>query len=264
MNELHIPAATPLARTKKAYEPRVNVLHEPKGTEERLPFTVRLVRNEDDLAKAVQIRHIAYARHMPLFADALSTPEMDDTEDGAVILLAESKLDGSPLGTARIQTNRYRPLNMEQSIELPIWLKDQSIAEVRRLAVAPGNPGRLVKMILFKACFLYCQQNGLEWIVVAARPPVDRSYEKLLFRDVLAGKTFIPLPRENNVPHRVLGLEIETLKAHLTQTKHPLLNFFCYIQHPDIDVGSEVPGRPARTVVPENLPANAPASPLDR
>ena len=89
--------------------------------EESLPFTVRLVRDEEDLNKAVQIRHSAYARHMPTVAESLRYPERADTEDGVVVLLAESKLDGTPLGTARIQTNQFRALALEESVEFPGW-----------------------------------------------------------------------------------------------------------------------------------------------
>ena len=50
---------------------RTGAPNAPAMTEELLPFTVRLVRDEDDLNKAVQIRHSAYARHLPDFAETL-------------------------------------------------------------------------------------------------------------------------------------------------------------------------------------------------
>ena len=37
--------------------------------EERLPFTVRIVRSEEALHKAVAICQAAYARHVPAFAE---------------------------------------------------------------------------------------------------------------------------------------------------------------------------------------------------
>ncbi|OGP03158.1 MAG: hypothetical protein A2Z93_01855 [Curvibacter sp. GWA2_64_110] len=209
-----------------------------RQTTEYLPFIIRPIRDQGDLRKALEVRHAAYARHMPLFADALRSPEADDLEDDVMILLAESKLDGSSLGSARIQNNLHRPLNLEQSVDLPPWLKEKRLAEARRLSVAPGSPGRLVKMALIKACLMYSFANQLQWSVLAARPPLDRSYEKLLFRDLLEGETFIPLPRENNVPHRVLGLDMENLEAAYTQAQHPLLGFFCHTRHPDIHVGN--------------------------
>ena len=38
-------------------------------TEERLPFTVRVARNESQLHKAVSIRQRAYGRHVPALAE---------------------------------------------------------------------------------------------------------------------------------------------------------------------------------------------------
>jgi len=203
--------------------------------QEYLPFTVRQVGNQNDLDRAIRLRHLAYSRHLPEFAEALKEPEADDRADDAIILLAESKLDGSPIGTVRIQTNLHAPLNVEHSIALPQSLAGKSIAEVRRLAVAPGSAGRLVKMVLIKAVYLYCRDNHLDWILVAARPPLDRTYEQLTLRDLLDGRTFIPLPRDNNVPHRVLGAPIVDLPARFAAVRHPLYDFFFVASHSDID-----------------------------
>ena len=54
----------------------------PKMIEEVLPFTVRLVGDDDDLNKAVKIRHSAYSRHLPLFAETLRVLLIDgDPQD---------------------------------------------------------------------------------------------------------------------------------------------------------------------------------------
>lgn len=217
---------------------RINAQNAPTMTEERLPFTVRLVRNEDDLNKAVQIRHSAYARHMPTVAETLKSPEKVDTEDGVVVLLAESKLDGSPLGTARIQTNQFRPLGLEQSVEFPDWLKGQSLAHISRLGIVQGSGGRLVKLMLFKGLFKYWEQNGIEWAVVAARSPLDRMYVQLLFQDVFPGQGFIPLPHMNNIPHRVMAFEVGTARERWRMANHPLMNFLVFTDHPDLDVST--------------------------
>ncbi|MEY4536058.1 MAG: hypothetical protein RL171_209, partial [Pseudomonadota bacterium] len=73
--------------------------------EESLPFTLKIVRTQAELDKAVLIRQAAYDRHLPDFAKSLVKPEAADYEKGTVVLLAESKEDGSPVGTMRIQTN---------------------------------------------------------------------------------------------------------------------------------------------------------------
>ncbi len=208
---------------------------------ERLPFTVSIARSDEQLRKAVTVRHAAYARHVPAFAERMKAPERCDLEGGVVVLLAESKLDGSPLGTMRIETNRYRPLALEQSVELPDWLQGCSLAGASRLGVGLGRIGRVVKTALFKAYFSYCEQVGIDWMVIAARAPLDRQYEALLFRDVFPEQGFIPLRHASNMPHRVLAFEVETAEERWSAAHHPLFNFFRRTHHPDLDLRRETP-----------------------
>ena len=203
---------------------------------ERLPFTIKRVQSDEDLWKAVRVRHAAYARHVPEFAKSLDAPEECDYERDTVILLAESKLDGTPLGSARIQTNLTQPLHVESSVELPLWLQAQRMAEVTRLGIGEGRIGRLVKIALIKACFAYCEQNRVQWAVVTGRAPIDRQYEQLLFSDVFADKRAVPLRHVGNIPHRVMAFEIATGEARWAAAQHPLLKFFRHTRHPDIDV----------------------------
>jgi hypothetical protein len=203
--------------------------------EERLPFSVRVVRSEEALQKAVAIRQAAYARHVPAFAANLTSPEPNDHDQGSVVLLAESKLDGSPLGTMRIQTNRFNDLSIAKSVELPAWLKNKSMAEATRLGVGLGQTGRVVKTVLFKALYLYCLEAGIEWMVIGARSPLDRQYEALLFQDLFPGQ-FIPLLHANNMPHRVLGFEVGTADERWAAAHHPLYKFMVQTHHPDLDL----------------------------
>lgn len=211
---------------------------DPSIPEERLPFTVRLVQNQSELNKAVQIRHSAYARHVPSFAATLKHPEPSDAQPGVVVMLAESKLDGTPLGTMRIQTNQFSPLTMEQSIELPESLRTRPLAEATRLGVTGERAGSAVKTVLFKAFFLYCQMQGIEWMVVSGRAPIDRQYDRLLFDDVYPGLGFVPLRHVGNMPHRVMSFEVESAEARWAAARHPLFEFVFRTHHPDIDVGT--------------------------
>jgi len=230
-------------------------------TEERLPFTVRLVHNEADLRKAVEIRHLAYARHMPELAAGLKTPEAVDSQPGVILVLAESRVDGTPLGSLRIHTSEHAPLPIEQSIELPAPLANLPRAQVSRLGIAQGVVGRLVKIALIKASFMYCEQTGIKWAVVAARSPLDRQYAQLHFEDIYPEAGYIPLPHMNHVPHRVMGFEIDTGEARWQQAQHPLLRFFRHTRHPDIQL-SGVP-HPLRPRVPASdtpLPTQRPSA----
>jgi len=204
--------------------------------EEAMPFTVKIVRTQSELAKAVQIRHAAYARHVPELAKLLREAEAYDYEEGSVVLLAESKLDGAPLGTMRIQTNFHRPLPLEGSVELPDWLQGRSLAEATRLGIKEGGIGRVVKVMLYKAFFLYCLGEEVNWMVVAGRTPVDRQYESLLFSDVFPGRGYIPLRHIGNIPHRVLAFEPSSAEKRWADAKHPLFDFIFRTRHPDIDL----------------------------
>ncbi len=224
----------------RASEPTISIPASAAGgmtmTQERLPFTVRIVSNEVELSKAVSIRAEAYGRHLPEFAEKLRTPESLDTEPGVIVLLAESRLDGSPLGTLRLQSNAYMPLKVEQSVTLPRWLRDRPLIEGSRLGIVGGSIGRLVKMVLIKATLQFCEQDGIDWAIVAARAPLDRPYDQMMFEDLFPEQGYIPMRHGNNIPHRVLGFEIETGHQRLVDAQHPLLKFMRFTHHPDIDV----------------------------
>jgi len=196
---------------------------------ELLPFTVRVVTSAEELTKAVAIRHAAYARHLePAIADALREPEPLDTLPGVAVLLAESKLDGSPLGTMRIQTNAYRPLTLEASVPLPAWMEGKQLAEATRLGITQDKVGRVVKMVLFKAFYLYCLKQQIDFMVIAGRAPVDRQYERLLMQDVYPGMGYIPLKHMFNIPHRVMHLNVPGAQALWDAADHPMLGYMCH------------------------------------
>lgn len=250
MNQLDLLLSVPdLVKSSVGTLPNVSEL-----TEERLPFTVRIVQTDSELAKAVQIRHSAYARHVPEFAESLTRPEPLDYENGVVVLLAESKLNGAPLGTMRIQTNYFKPLTLEQSLELPDWLQGKVLAEATRLGITDDRAGRVVKTALFKAFYEYCSQVGVEWMVVAGRSPIDRQYQRLLFEDVYPGQGFIPLRHAGNMPHRVMALRVPEVEPKWKEARHPLYDYFFRTGHADIvtripsagDFSSEMTDAPAR------------------
>lgn len=227
------------------------------GAIERLPFTVRRVETEADLLKAVRIRHAAYARHVPDFARSLAQPEAADYDADTIVLLAESKLDGTPIGSTRIRTNLYRPLGVEESIVLPDWLQGKRLVEATRLGIDEGRVGRMVKIALIKACFMYCEDNAIDYSVATGRPPVDRQYDQLMFVDVFPELGLVPLRHVGNIPHRIMAFEIATFQQRWAEARHPMLNFFFHTHHPDIDIGPVAPpslALPQRPLPPATRP----------
>ena len=89
-----------------------------------------------------------------------------------------------------------------------IALQGRPLIEATRLGVTEEKAGRLVKTVLFKACFLYCLRLGIESIVIAARSPMDRQYYRLSYKDVYPDMGYIPLRHAGNIPHRIMSFDV--------------------------------------------------------
>jgi len=251
MNQQHfVSTVQPIPMAKKTMPELARVQAEKMV--EHLPFTISIAQSSTQLAQAVAIRHGAYARHVPSFAETLQVAESLDFDDGVIVLLASSKLDGSPLGTMRIQTNCFKPLELEDSLALPKWLATQRLAEAARLGVTQEKMGRLVKSMLFKAYFQYCQINNIDWMVITARSPVDRQYDRLMFDDVYPGMGYVPVHHVDNMPHRVMKFEIGTAQERWAKARHPMYEFIFNTNHPDINLRASGMA-PRRAVAPSHI-----------
>ncbi len=205
-----------------------------------LPFTVRIVRTDQQLERAVKIRSEAYSRHVPTLGEILGTPELTDRSIDSIVFLAESKRDLEPLGTIRIQTNFSEPLPLENSIKLPREFLDRPIAGVSRLAVKAGMRGRLVKLALFKALHRYCLAKQVEYILIGARPPLDQTYTELGFDDVFEDALPRPLYTAGGLPHRMMSFNVFSAERKWHSISHPLYRFMYETFHPDIEIFSSV------------------------
>jgi len=200
------------------------------------PFTISVAADEERLGKAAGMRSEAYGRHMPELREKLNRIEPLDREAGVCVLVAEAKQGGAAVGTIRIQTNQYRPLLIEQAVELPPS-KGLVLAELSRLAVSQEPIGTMAKLAIFKATYQYCLLAGIDRLVIGARSPLDRQYRGLLFDDLFPGKGMIPLPYVNNVPHHILFLDIPTAAMCWEAARNPMHRFLVEPNHPDIDFG---------------------------
>jgi len=97
------------------------------------------------------------------------------------------------------------------SVELPEWLKATPRSEANRLGISEGRIGRLVKHLLFKAYFQYCALAGIEWMVIAARSPLDRQYDALLFNDCSADSSCRCVTAETSLTG--LGLQVSSART---------------------------------------------------
>jgi hypothetical protein len=221
----------------------------------QLPFRVRIVRTERHLTKAVHIRASSYGRHHPEVAELLQSPEDADRAASALILLAESKADGSALGTMRIETNTRGPLPIEGLLPSDSPYAARTMAFVTRLAVRAGADATLVKLAIFKALHRYCLACQIDWIMVTARPPMDRQYLRLGFLDVYDSGKLVPISWSENIPMRLMALETISCEREWRRIGHPLYAFMINDYTPDIEIFNSVCGVWAR---PRNRIANVP------
>lgn len=220
-----------LQQLDAAIDRRADALTQYK-TVEPLPFVVQQVQSEEDLAKVLHTRVSAYGRHLPELSAKLRDVDAIDQAPSTIIMLAKSKLDGSPLGTMRIEFNDRGPLAIEGSIELRSQLQGKLLAEATRLCVVGDRIGSLAKTVMFKAYFLICEQLGVDYMVVGGRNPVHREYERLLFQP--ESEDFIPMKHGANIPHKVYSLEIASTRQRWRAANHKLCTFMFDTHHPDI------------------------------
>ncbi len=207
-----------------------------------LPFTVRIARTEEHLSKAIEIRALSYGRHFPQVGERFRSPEAADRAAFSLVLLAESKSTGEALGTLRIETNSKGPLAVEGLLPANSTYSGKTIAFVTRLGVKNGPEASLVKLTLFKALHRYCLACQIDWMVVIARPPMDRQYLKLGFEDVYGPDTLIPIQWADNVRMRLLVLETISCEREWRASRNPLYKFMFVDYCPDIAVFSSVTG----------------------
>ena len=221
-------------------------------TSEVLPFRVRIVRNEEQLSKAVHIRAEAYERHWPNLFHQLQAPEAQDRNPNSLIFLAERKSDGTAVGTMRVDTNLVTPLPVTQNIDLPAQFSSRTIAYVTRLGVKQGSTGSLVKLALFKSLHRYCIAKQLYWMLVGVRPPGDRDYLRLGFEDIFVEGELVPIISSGGIPVRLMAFEVISAERRWFASNHPLYKFMFSDHHPDIEIFSSVNGmwsQPRRTAV---------------
>lgn len=200
-----------------------------------LPFTVTIVRSEEDLLRVQQLRQAAYGHHLPALAANFGRPDPVDRWPDVTIFSAQDKASGRVVGSARLQCNRSGPLQIEQSTVLPQHLRGRLLAEITRMTVISGYP-QPVKLALVKAIHLYCVALQIGGIVCASRPSLMRQYLNLGFEDLFGDERLVPMAHGGNLDHRVLFRDPVTSEAHHRARKHPDYDFVFRTYHPDIEV----------------------------
>ncbi len=136
----------------------------------------------------------------------------------------------------RIHLNHSNPLPLESSIQLPEQLKNLTLAEAVRFGIIEGANGKQARDALFKAFYLVSLALKVDRMVVCARFPLHKLYLSLLFEDVFPSGVYIRLKHLDNIPHRVLALNLNDVESRWQHNRHSLYQYVFSTDHPDINV----------------------------
>ncbi len=163
----------------------------------RLGYRVQLARTVAQLREACAIRAAAFGKRQPELARMLLEPEQADLLEGTMVVIAYRESDGVPVGTMRLQTNLYQPLEFETHIELPPEYDGRLLAVAARLAVVADVDTPQVSRLLMKALHAVCTAQQVARVLITAQAPRDRLYRAFGFREVWDGRLF----RTASTPH---------------------------------------------------------------
>lgn len=204
------------------------------STSQLLPFWIAIAQSERELELAAKARHQAYGKHLPQLGEKLAQPDDDDRHADSAVLLAYSKLDGSCIGTVRVQIAEQQKLRLEESYLLPSALRAGRIAEISRLAIPARSNGLALRLMLIKAAYWYSRANLVDRCFLCVRYPVDRQYRRFDLQDVLPPDEFVPMQHIGMIPHRVLWFDVFKIEARWMLTSNPLHSVYFSSSHPDL------------------------------
>jgi hypothetical protein len=212
---------------------------------EILPYTVGVVRTDEQLRAVCKVRQLAYGHHFPHIGEMLTSPEAVDWDNGVAIFYVQSKLTGEFVGTGRVQTNLFSQLVIEGEVTLPSYISSTVCAESSRLAVLPTyqHKFRSIFRILSKTIYLYCLAKTVRYLVLGARTEgLVRAYEAIGCKDIDPEKKWTVLIEGGGLPHRILFLD--TFRAEANWGVEGLKNydFFWNTYHPDLNIFGSLAG----------------------
>ncbi len=161
--------------------------------------------------------------------------EAEDYHSDVLLLIAERKLDGRPIGTMRLQPNFNLPLRVEGEMTLPDSYRGRRLIEAGRLGVESGITGRTVMVSLVKAAYEICHASSVDFAIVAGRRSMAEIFRSMLFDDLLTEGP-IPISYAKNVPHWILGMPICDADRRWRTHGHALYSFMARTEHPDIQI----------------------------
>ena len=203
---------------------------------EELPFCVVAISSHSVINSIAEQRSLQYSSHYGEFALSLQTPESDDTHPDALLVAAISTQGSRILGSFRLEKDSLADAKIS-IIEGHGKLKISGrSALVSRLFVSKTSQQMKVRNALFKFLHRHCFANQVQNILVAAKPPLDKIYQRLGFKPALEVDQLIPIEWSGNHLTRVMYLDTVEVVVDWHTNKHDLYNFMANTFHPNIKI----------------------------
>lgn len=151
-----------------------------------------------------------------------------------LVLIAENKIDGSVVGSMRLQPNFFRPLRVEGEVPLPAIYEGARLVETTRLGVAAGRAGMLVMFAIIKAAFEICHACDVDFGIALGRVSMRPVLLGMQYEDVF-GRA-IPISYGQGVPHWIFAIPICEVESRLKTRGHPMFGFMAETEHTDISI----------------------------
>ena len=184
---------------------------------------VREARTPEDLRKARQLRAEGYKMYFAAGNDAMAH---DKTKPNETTFLAVDRND-HPVGTLRVLDRSKGKIELDDFLDVDTLLdeNEKPCAEATRFTIRKHPKGIIIKILLWRACFKFCQSRNIRSMLISSRPIIAKNYTYLLFKDVGPRGVY----RHNhlkNKKHHTYKLNFSQARDLWIKLKHPLYKRF--------------------------------------
>lgn len=196
-----------------------------------LPFRISILKTAAELNEAVKHRAHGYGRRSRALGGALEMPEAADARvHGREILIATSKMDGAIIGSLRLEVNINGPVSVQKYAEMPERIATKKIMDANRFCCLGGT---VCRVALFKAAMLYGSAHGVDHFVIATLATIQPLYASVGFIPLFDDGRMHPIPSAENLPHRIMELDLRDARALIAQRRPAILDFLYETDHGD-------------------------------
>ncbi len=185
-------------------------------------INVREVRTPEDRRKARQLRAEGYKMYFAADNEAVGH---DKTEPNETTFLALDRND-HPVGTLRVLDRTKGKIELDNFLDVDALLNENEkpCAEATRFTIRKHPKGIIIKILLWRAYFKYCQTRGIRTMLISSRPIIAKNYTYLFFEDI-GPKGVYRHSHLKNKEHHTYKMDVEKMPILWRKSNHPLYMF---------------------------------------